>query len=303
MTAGLLGGLGFWFWLVPFQHTSAPDYDPYRSPAGFWRDKQYMLRIGPWRHDDGPVIALFGDESWMRRVMRILEKDEEVMGCENGHKEAVLEYLANRTFPWDKEDDGAAWRRAWLDWWQENQDRSLEEWIQEGFALHGFEISLPPTQDDWPKLLEILGAAAGPSLRGRSHIEMLYPGHLRYNAYRWLRDSGFDVIQYALKQRQARLSWVQMEGLIEYDKHDRDLFIPPPPGRLAFAPEPEWGMIGGYQPSRLPFFLRPLPQAVFTGVCALAFLFGRGLARSAGRRGAAAQQGTAFNPTGALPDG
>lgn len=302
MAAGLLGGLGFWFWLVPFHHSSTPEFDPHRSPAGFWRDKQHMLRIGPWLHADGEVVAMFGDASWMRKIMRMLKNGEEVMSCVGGHKEAVLEYLANRTFPSGKDDGLDSWRQAWLDWWQENQNRSLEEWIQDGFKEQDFDISLPPSQEDWPKLLEILGAVAGPSPNEREKVEILYPHHLRYNAYRWLRDSGFEAMKYVLEQKPGALTGEQLGGLLEYDKFERNLFVPPPPGRLAFAPEWEWGGLLGFYPSNgYPLFLKPVPQAVFTGSCALLFLFGRWLVGSARRREAAALSCTVDATDGASP--
>lgn len=267
--SGCMLGVGFWLWLYPVTKAMAPDFDPYRSPAGFWHDKEHALRMGWWRHDDGLITGYFGGKEWVEKIIGWLRDGRDFTDCASGHRDGALALITNHNVP-TVEDQST----AWLGWWELNRNRTQEEWIQAGFAENDIPIALPPSPNDWPRLLTILGAVAGPKLSrgGKAEQEFVFPAHLRYNAYRWLRDSGFDPVKYAVFERATTLTGEHLGGLLEYRVQERALFQPPLPGRLAFALPEKWGLLGypdseGLKKAR--WSQKPLGQILFTGFCLL----------------------------------
>lgn len=271
MVLGLMIGLGFW-WVATVSRSSAPEYDPQRSPAGFWSDVQTSLQIYRWRHEDNGSVGVFGDEFWAQKIMGTLAAGCAFEGCFGDHRDNALSMITNHDFSTESDV-----RKAWLDWWQTHQSENQEQWIQQGFKAHGFDITLPSSQEDWPQLLQILGATAGPDPweeRGRQGPQMIYPLQVRYNAYRWLRDSGFDPVRCFLDEARHTLTPEQSGGLIDYVKFKLISNVPPPPGRMAFAPPPDWGYLGAFGKDRLPFSLRTNTQ-IYASLISL-FLIGVG---------------------------
>ncbi|MDZ4287948.1 MAG: hypothetical protein U0984_08310 [Prosthecobacter sp.] len=269
---GLAMGGGFWLWWVPTAKGLAPDFVPHLSPQGFWQAKERAMKLGVWRHDDGLVTGYFGGREWVGKIIAWLRDGMELGDCANGHPDIALAFITNH------EVGGVA---EWQRWWEANQGRTQEEWIQQGFAEMGIAVALPPSKEDWPKLLGVLGAAAGPSERSYRDVERLYADHVCYNAYRWLRDSGLDPLKFAMSEEAKHLSVEQRTGLLVYREEERNLFTPPPPGRLAFAPESDWGWLGR-GPEDAPWLLKPMPQAVVTVVSLLLILGGWRLVRAHG---------------------
>lgn len=197
--------------------------------------------------------------------------------CQSGHRDSSLVMITNHAPPEAISSD--AWRQHWLHWWQAHRDKSQEEWIHAGFHEQGLEIRLPPTKHDWPALLQILGATAGPSpIPHRSRPDLLYPSHLQFNAYRWLRDSGFDPIQYLFDQPDLAFSpeiAAGVSGYANFEKGSREFFAKPP-GRMAFAPEWTTGMLGHTNP---PSLIKPAAQILISLILAAGIFAGTYLAR------------------------
>lgn len=225
----------WWGWAMPIVRGSVPAWDPQFSAEGFWEAKQAALRAGFWMHDDGWIAGHFGDKAWAELIIRKISEGAPYYGCENGHQDTALELLTNH-FP--KETKKEELEKAWLAWWQENSSKTQEEWIRDGFAEAGFAISLPPSRNDWPVLLRIIGASAGPNARPSGRPQPLY-GNLRYNAYRWLRDSGFDPVAFLLETDASTLDGDMRGGLTDYVSFDGSARLAFPAGRLAFANRPD----------------------------------------------------------------
>ena len=267
MTISLLFGIAFW-WLVIRTKGDVPDYDSHRSLAGFWHDAQTAISIGWWRHGDSSAVGYYGNKEWAEKIVSQVSAGGAFEGCDGGHRDGALSQITNHDF-----STATDVREAWLGWWQKNSAKTQEEWIQDGFKVHGFEIALPPTEKDWSKLLVIMGSTAGPaqaSLSGRpSPPEMLYPDYLCYNAYRWLRDSKFDAVRHAVINEVANLSVEERGGLIQYAQFEKDgkSLSPPIPGRMSFALGQPWGLLGRTDEGQKPWLLKGGFQVLFTILC------------------------------------
>ena len=278
-------GLAIMVWaiLIPtLRATLPPAMTPSLSPEGRWKDAKRALRWGGWIHDSGFVVGWFGDESWVEGLVESME-DGSGYGCDGGHREAALEMITNRTMP-PEADPG----QFWSAWWEGHQHLSQEEWIREGFESVGISLRDPPgsESENAMQLLTVLGKV-NESFEGSGRPEpesylgdFDFPEALRYNAYRWLRDSGFDPVDWLLEEGRA-LDHNQERGLREFRRVEEE-FGAVIPGRLEFAPADSWGA-----DMPMPKILETGPQVVLSLAVALAMGAGVCLVASGWRRLAA----------------
>lgn len=230
ITAGVGLGAGYWLVIVPLAQSIDPALCPGRSLAGFWDRKQLCLKLGITHHDDGWFIGKFGNKQWASWVLNKLKPGNGI-GCSGGHKEVAFRYLTNQDFR--GADDEV---RSLEAWWESHKSQSQEEWIQQGFAKTGIQVSLPPSTNDWPNLLHVLGRKSlndkNPDSEPKAHFEE----HFRYNAFRCLRDSGFDPVDYLLTEPHKVVAEDAIEGIRAYRSYEKE-FTTPAPGKLAFADE------------------------------------------------------------------
>ena len=85
------------------------------------------------------------------------------------------------------------------------------EWIQAGLRNYGVSVHIPPVDDDYEPLLALLGN------RSTNATEKI-PWFVRYNAFRWLRDSGFQAIPFAMSNISAQTLHLVRDGVFEYGK-------------------------------------------------------------------------------------
>lgn len=264
----------FWFVGVPGLQSQAPELDPSQSFVGLWKQRERLLKVGLWAHDDGWRVGEFGGKEWAKPLIDSL-LSAEGLGCSSGHREVGICYIANRE-PEENEKLG----ENWLKWWNEHKDESQEQWIRDGFAALGVVIALPPDAKDWDELLKVLGAEPGPMPPGYEYTRKLYPQSARYNAYRWLRDSGFEPVQYLIGRSGHSLDPTVRLGIEAYERRAAG-FQTEMPGKLAFAPPFEgWG----FSRDREPLALRGGPQAAFTLVSGVMAFCGLWLMRKGLRR-------------------
>ena len=73
--------------------------------------------------------------------------------------------------------------------------------MDQGWILeHGVTVHLPPTSDDVEPLLRLLGQQSEDEISERKEGESrpeVVPEYIQYNAFRWLRDSGFQPLRFA----------------------------------------------------------------------------------------------------------
>ena len=205
----LLGSFcGYWWFyrLGPARHTLDARWVSRHSQQEYWREVQKGIHRGEWLHDDGRTVGLFGDKSWAERIMNHVRPGT-TMGCFSGdlcHSATAMRFITNQDVGEDAD--------VWLDWWAKNKAKSQEEWIADGFANRGFNINVPPRPDQTSMVLTLLG-------NSETSESTSIPEHMKYNAFRCLRDSGFQPVQFALSNHPT--SDEVQRGLFEYAKWER----------------------------------------------------------------------------------
>ena len=171
------------------------------------------------------------------------------MGEGPTHSATSMAYITNHDLG-DNADD-------WITWWRENRFKTQEEWIEDGFHKHGFEVNVPPTTDQIPVLLEVLGTI-------QTNNQYSLPREIKYNAFRCLREIGFEPVSYAIEMQPV--SGDIKSGLLEYARMDRRWPAENGVGILPFGPQNSDGSWDG----------RPLPPILTTRfqVSANAIIFG-----------------------------
>lgn len=183
----ILGGMAVGFeWFVrmaPVRKVWDPAWVNSHSSQEYWQELQVALRRGFWGHDGAHELGFYGDHRWTTFLMGKIRPGTD-LGCEGpiSHASTALRLMSNQDY-----GDGSD---AWLAWWAANRGKKQSEWITEGFAKAGIPVSFPPTADQTAGLLRLLNPS--------SDNPRPPPEHIRFNAYRWLRDSGFDPVDYAL---------------------------------------------------------------------------------------------------------
>lgn len=232
---GVLIALAWWLVMVPWLETSGRNWNEGRSPHGFWRLKQRCLKLGLWQHDDGSVVGRLGGKEWVEPLVSAVARGEG-LSCSGGHRDSALEGIANRATP-----NGADPTIDWPKWWAANKEKSQEDWILDGFHAAGVHVSLPASNDDFPKLLRVLGEIRPPADEWEvEHPRRAHPGHLRYNAFRWLRDSGFDPVKFLLESEPSKLDDASKRGIAAFQDQLRWLEHGPV-SPLSFTIEPDEG--------------------------------------------------------------
>ena len=235
LVLSIMAAVAWWGWLLPVLRGTVQIWGAQYSQQEFWNAKQVALKSGVWMHDDGWIVGVFGDKEWAARIIQKIKEGSPYFGCENGHQEGTLALLTNHSTGIASGSGKLREEQLWLEWWSENANKTQVEWIRDGFTEAGISISAAPDKKDWPVLLRILGACAGPSTMPSGRLTHLYEDHLRHNAYRWLRDSGFTVARFVLENGNKPLDGDIRGGLLEYEEREAILHLAPFPGRLPFA--------------------------------------------------------------------
>ncbi len=235
----LLSGAGVlaWFWfytLAPMRRVLDLDWRAMHSKEAQWAEEQKSYRRFTRSPDlwyGADDIYRFGDETWFKWLLdRVLSGDSSFRVC--GCTMECLAVMSNHDFDADAD---------WANWYEANKEKTQEEWIQDGFATQGMTISLPPSDDETESLLMILGKRSKDpkNVNSAGEPRLDAPGFMRYNAYRWLRDMGFDPVAYLLKSDVASLPKELKEGVTQYREYEKGDVPNSGLGRLSFAPAPE----------------------------------------------------------------
>ncbi len=255
--------LGFVFWryvAMPVMRSVAPEFDPQRSMLGIWADTESGTRWDIWGHDTAFTVGKFGDASWAASLAAKVKSGEGI-GCLGGrHLDSALCLLTNHAPPAGSDKQAIA--QFWGEWWEDHGHLSQEDWLRLGFEKAGLVLRQPPSKEDWPALLALLGEVQRPGesdfdVEEAPQIENA-PAYLRYNAYRWLRDFGFEPVAFLVEESE-QISTPEKNGLLEYQRWEQQ-FRTAMPGRLAFAPTDDWGW--GMGEHRKPWGLQPTGQMI-----------------------------------------
>lgn len=223
---GLFFGYWWFYKLAPWRRTLSQQWRSSHSEQEYWHEVQKGIYRGMWRHDDGFVVGRYGDKSWAEWVMAHVTRGED-MGCFGrlSHSATAMRYITNRDVGEDAD--------RWLDWWGKNKSKSQNEWIADGFRQRGLDIDVPPSSNQAPALLSLLGDADTDSSAS-------VPEYWVFNAFRCLRESDFNPVDYALSERP--LPEEVKRGLLEYARLERRWDNTSGVGNLSFEETDDDGM-------------------------------------------------------------
>ena len=202
---GIFCGYWWFYKLAPARRTLDPEWYNTHSQREYWSEVQKGIHRRMWLHDDGFVVGTYGDKSWAEWIMAHVTPGTS-MGCGGQlcHSATAMRHITNQNAGEDAD--------AWLNWWEQNKSKSQQEWIADGFRHRGFDIDVPPKAEQTPRLLALLGNSETDELTE-------IPTEMKYNAFRCLRDSGFEPVVFVLSNR--TMSGELERGLLEYAKWER----------------------------------------------------------------------------------
>ncbi|HBO43439.1 MAG TPA: hypothetical protein DD670_05820 [Planctomycetaceae bacterium] len=267
----LYGLLAIYYWyylLAPVRRIMDPNWRAAHSEQAYWQEMRNVVnRTGVWEHDSVFPMGRYGDECWAEEAIKHCDPDAKwVLCCSPGDS---LTYMTNQE----------ATQRAndWHEWWKQNKHKSQVEWIQDGFAQHGITATVPPSPETIEALLKLLDKPEDEDIDASEEEETgeevdevkEIPGYLRYNAYRWLRDSGFEPVRYLLSNRDV--SPEVARGLLEYAKFEREW---PKSSGVGILPFGKKTVDDGFEgpPMTEPSFQRMAALAIFVPSCLGVFL-------------------------------
>ncbi len=235
----------YWFYtMAPIRHKLDPDWYRRHSAQEYWDEVKTGIRRSGWGHDD-PVGA-FADAEFMAWAMSQIGSGDDISSCSAGHRDSDFREITNQ-------DPGES-AAEWLAWWKGNASKSQEEWIRDGFTPYGVTVRIPPSEADAMPLLTLLGNV---STDGPNRI----PYFVKYNAFRWLRDSDFNPVAFAISHVTDSTPAEIKTGLLEYLRQERTFPTRDHVGELRFAENED-----PYADRFLPAMLQPRFKAGVYGI-------------------------------------
>lgn len=210
----LSGGLTVGYWwlykLAPMRHLIDPVWCARHSEAARWVEEQADYRrmgSSPDLCFRGDRIGFYGDKDWFLWLAERVRRPGKFRVC--GCTEYALALTVNRHVS------------RWGEWADANRNRSQEEWIRDGFLDYGVMVHLPLQSEDTLPLLRFLNRKrwnflwAGPQ---GTNVPEAVPSYVLYNAFRWLRDSGFQPGRFALSNAVLVTEPEVSGGLVRYSQ-------------------------------------------------------------------------------------
>lgn len=237
-------------WVMPDARRGDHRWAHRFTTDGYWEYVQQHIRRYGWGHDDFGDVGMWGGKDWAIWIMARAEAGQNISDCGRiGHKDEALKWITCQDpsggKPWGTEGD-------WIGWWRSNHSKSQIEWIRDGLASYGAPVHIPPSDADRPDLLALLGNT-------ETNEPTALPHFVKYNAFRWLRDSGFDPVAFALSNAAESTPADVIRGLSEFRRHYEWAPRRNTPGALPLLPSTE------------PELERPRPAALYFETRATAY--------------------------------
>lgn len=164
-----------------------------------WIEEQKQVHRTGADHDSSIDVGRFGDKVWTVWVIRqinLVKPEKENYSCGEWpyHLPDAIADMTNQRL---------TNTAAWIGWWETYKNKTQVEWIREGFSQKGIILHQPLTTNDITTLLKLIGTTNMQS-------------NLRYNAKRWLRDSGISANQVHLKEVPFEEQDQIAKGLVSY---------------------------------------------------------------------------------------
>ena len=218
-----------WFiWIAPLKHIYSRTWNREHSTMRYWEEAQKSVHRVGVTHDVGIEMGRWGNKDWVVWIMQHIKPGQVIDGCEASHLGESLADMTNQQLEPKAE--------IWLAWWKTNQNKSQLEWIQDGFASKGILLQQPLTTNNILALLKLSHLATNAPVFTNTlpHFRQ----SLRFNAFRWLRDSGFRPLDLDLKNipdEDKNQITLQLIDYVEwYGEHYLD------PGKLPITEDREY---------------------------------------------------------------
>jgi hypothetical protein len=202
IAGGVYAAYWWYYRAAPYRKMYDPNWCRQHSALAYWQAFLSSYKREDWPHDAFSVGAP-GDKDYMASLITRIKPSDEISECHFGHLDHLFPYITNHDFGKDT--------KAWLTWWKANQEKSQEEWIVDGFAARGIAVTTQLQDSTTIPLLELLGNTD-------TNEACRIPHFVKFNAFRWLRDSGFEPVQYAVSNLTSTTSLQQKQGLVAYAK-------------------------------------------------------------------------------------
>jgi hypothetical protein len=219
VVAAIIGAY-FWFYkIAPMRHLASLKWLETHSEKARWIEEQKdYKRMGssPDLEFRGDRIGYYGDKNWFLWLEEKATTDKNFRVC--GCTETALALMTNQH------------TNSWEEWLKANRNKTQEEWIRDGFPQYGVIVHQPPDERDVEPLLKLIGHKRWNFLMGGpqgTNAPDAIPDYVQYNAFRWLRDSGFNPSRFAFSNATevatqnltlALVKYSQMEG--SFPAHD-----------------------------------------------------------------------------------
>ena len=208
---GVALSCSWYFGLSPVIKRSDPYWLGQLSLPAYWEYIQKNIHRYGWSHDDFGPVGLYAGKDWAKWIMAQAAKGEELADCGDvGHKDDALWHITNQDPANGKSSEV---EKKWLEWWEENKNKSQIQWIRDGFVKYGVKLSIPPQKEEYASLLKLLA-----NEKKKKDKTSVIPDYVKYNAFRWLRDSGFTPVDYVLGYDKKSISKYIVKGILEYQE-------------------------------------------------------------------------------------
>jgi hypothetical protein len=205
LTACALVFLWF-FWLTPFKNLYSGDWERKHSNYARWIEDQKSIHHIGVTHDTGIHMGYFGGKEWTIWIMGHIKPGQDITSCEASHLGNALADMTNQQLGYQSD--------PWLAWWKTNQNKTQLEWIREGFASKGVVLQQPLTTNNILALLKSANLATNSPVY--TNMPSGLRSSLRFNAYRWLRDSDFKAKDLDINSVTAEDKDQIIQSLIDY---------------------------------------------------------------------------------------
>lgn len=205
IAAGSYAAYWWYYRSAPYRKMYDPNWCRQHSALAYWEAFRSCYDRRDWPHE-AFSIGIPGDKDFMATLISRIQPGDGISDCYSGHVAQLFPYITNQ----DVGDEAD----AWLAWWKTNQSKSQVDWIREGFAARGIPVTTQLQSEIIVPLLNLMGST------DTNKATRISP-FLKYNAFRWLRDSSFDPMLYAVSNLTAATEAQTKEGLIAYAKWDR----------------------------------------------------------------------------------
>jgi len=181
----------FWFvWLTPFKkHIYSGAWNRDHSNYARWIEDQKSIHRTGVTHDVGIEMGYWGGKEWTIWIMKHIKPGQDITSCEASHLGNSLARMTNEQLG-DQAD-------PWLAWWKTNQNKTQLEWIRDGFANKGVVLQPGLTTNNILALLKLSNLSTNSAVFTNTPASLR--SSIRFNAFRWLRDSGFMSTEFDLK--------------------------------------------------------------------------------------------------------